>query len=41
MLLCLDLFRNLVSVWIFFVKRLFSCLVYVIMKDEILIYYIK
>lgn len=39
--LCSDLPRNLVSVWIFFAKRLSSCLAYATMKDEILTYHTK
>lgn len=39
--LCSDLPRNLVSVWIFFAKRLSSCLAYAKMKDEILTYHTK
>lgn len=41
MLLCSDLPRNLVSVWIFFAKRLSSCLAYATIKNKILIYHSK
>lgn len=39
--LCSNLPRNLVNVWIFFAKRLSSCLAYATMKDEILTYHTK